>query len=171
VIYLKKRLKVVFVLLVLLTTSVLFFACRAAEKPNPPANDRDEVEFQDQREEIEPRQDNAYQYIARAETIADSIVDLTGVDNATVLISGTTAIVGVDVSEGTEGVISNDLRNDVENVVRRTDTEIREVRITADRDLFNRIDEIEQSLMNGENANSFTKDIESIMNKIGDRNQ
>lgn len=135
-------------------------SCQAAKKPVP-NNTTNEKELTKKIKTTEANKE-----VIKGEAAADTLVDLTGIDDATVLFWENKAIVAVNVSEGREGVISEDLRKKIVDTVKTFDGKITEIDITADKKLFYKLDEIQQSMIRGEKSKTVNKDIEGIINKI-----
>lgn len=111
----------------------------------------------------------------RATTIAQSVMALPEINDASVLISGNTAIVGCDVNGDTGNKITNALKKKVEAAVKVADRNIQKVSITSDTNIFTRIQTMTKDMNNNNNNNNtmdgnpatkFTKGIEDILRDI-----
>ena len=102
----------------------------------------------------------------RAEKIAKKVSSLNDVNNATVVISGNTALVGVNMKNNLEGKMTNDLKNKVEKTVRNTDTNIKNVSVTADADLYKRLSNMARDVRTGKPISGFAKEIQEILRRI-----
>lgn len=102
----------------------------------------------------------------RANRIADRIEKLNEVNSASVLISGETAIVGVDMKANVQGQLTKNLKQKIERIVKNTDDDIENVSITADPDLFTRITDIADDIMDGKPVSGFASQIEEILRRI-----
>lgn len=98
--------------------------------------------------------------------IADKIEDLQGINRAYVLISGDTAIVGVNMDRNAEGQITRDLKDRIERVVKRVDDDIENVSITADPDLLTRIRNMFEDIDEGNPIEGFANQFEEILRRI-----
>lgn len=147
----------IFIIIVFLT------ACQTNKKLNfdrvAEENDRNN----DNNQKVEITQETI-----KGETIANALVDLTGIDDATALLRKDQAIVAVNVSEGEEGVITEELREKIIDTVKKIEEDINEIKITADLDLFYEIDNIQQSMIRGENLDTIENDIQKIINILND---
>lgn len=167
----KKYLRIVsYIAVFTLIFSVFLVGCRGAEKPNLPRTkqeDRNIIDNEIERKDldiVEEKSDKALS--TRAEKIADSIVDLPGVDDATVVITGNTALVGVDIEDELEGKVVTDLKKQIVTRVKQIDKNIENVTVTADPDLFERIDDIAQEINRGRGMNEFTDEVKEIIRRI-----
>lgn len=102
----------------------------------------------------------------RARRIADKIEDIQGINRAYVLISGDTAIVGVNMDNEAEGQITKDLKNKIERAVKRVDDDIDNVSITADPDLFTRIRNMFNDMDDGNPIEGFADQFQEILRRI-----
>jgi len=102
----------------------------------------------------------------RAEKIADAAARIKEVKSASCLITGNTAMVGLQFDEQYKGQLTNAIKRQVEKRVRETDNRINEVVVTADPDLVSRIEEIFQKIGNGRPISGFTEEINEIINRI-----
>ncbi len=102
----------------------------------------------------------------RADTIANKVANLKEVNDCTVIISGNTAIVGVDMKNQVEGNLTTDLKKKIENTVRNADKDIRNVTVTADADLFQRIQNIGRDIRGGKPISGFGEEIEEIIRRV-----
>lgn len=104
----------------------------------------------------------------RATAIAQRVTALPEISNASVLISGNTAIVGcdVDVNGNTNNTITAALKQKVEAAVKVADKNIQNVSVTSDPNIHSRIKTMSTDMNNGNPVKSFTQDIEDIMRQI-----
>lgn len=102
----------------------------------------------------------------RAENIARKVANLNDVNSATVVISGDTAIVGIDMKNNLEGNITDDLKGKVRKIVKDTDDKIGNVSVTADPDLYQRLSNMARDIRNGKPISGFSKEIQEILRRI-----
>lgn len=98
--------------------------------------------------------------------IADRVEDIQGVNKAYVLISGDTAIVGVDMDNNAEGQVTSDLKQRIERAVKRVDNDIDNVSVTADPDLLTRIRNMFEDMDNGNPIEGFADEFQEILRRI-----
>jgi YhcN/YlaJ family sporulation lipoprotein len=103
---------------------------------------------------------------ARAAKIASNVAKLPEVNKATVVISGNTAIVGIDMKANVQGTHETQVKKKVEKTVRDTDKGIKNVSVTSDPDLYTRINNIAKGIAAGRPLSEFTKQITEILKRI-----
>lgn len=146
--------KIVFVL-----TSIIFISLFAA------ACKKEEV-----KEELEEgintsvgTKDND-ELVNRAENIADNLVELIGVVDATAIIYENEAIVAVEMGEEVE--LDKDMLDMIKNITMEGDEKINDVKIIADEKIFDIIDNIAQSLIKGDSIQNYKTEVNKIIKKI-----
>lgn len=102
----------------------------------------------------------------RADRIVNEIVRLEEVRSATVVISENTALVGVTLTGAGEGEMDRDVERKIEETVKETDRNIDRVAVTADPDLFTRIENIAREAGRGRPLSGFGREIEEIFRRI-----
>ena len=102
--------------------------------------------------------------VVRAENIADIVVDIFGVEDATALIYNENVLVGVIFSKDVES--KDDTKNNILDIIKENDTDIKNIYITDDEKLFNKIDDIEQMLIRGDKVDKYSDDINKIIKQI-----
>ena len=109
---------------------------------------------------------------SRSTAIAERVMALPEINNASVLINGDTAIVGCDVKGDTSNKISNALKQKVEAAVKVADRNIQKVSITSDSSMYTRIQTMSKDMnsnnttMDGNPATKFTREIELLLKDI-----
>ncbi|NLW22374.1 MAG: YhcN/YlaJ family sporulation lipoprotein [Tissierellia bacterium] len=104
--------------------------------------------------------------MTREERIAERIANLKEINNASVLISGNTAIVGVDMDRNLQGNMTTALKQKIERIVRNADDRITNVSITADPDLFTRISNMAKDIRDGRPVTGFAREFQEILRRI-----
>ncbi len=102
----------------------------------------------------------------RGERIADRVVRLNDVEAATCVIDGDNCIVGVDMNGKMKGRITESLRNKIIRSVKSADARIRNVTVSADPDILDRLDNIGKSLRRGRPISGFADEIRDITRRI-----
>jgi YhcN/YlaJ family sporulation lipoprotein len=102
----------------------------------------------------------------RASRVATNVARIPEVNKATVVISGTTALVGVDMKAKVQGTHEKDVKKKIEKAVKDTDKSITRVYVTADPDLYKRIDNIARGISEGRPVSEFAKQISEIIKRI-----
>jgi len=115
---------------------------------------------------VTPTRVDNRQYVDRARRIADNVADLNEIQSATCVISGNTAIIGVQFSEQYKGKMTDEIKKKIDQVVKRTDTRINRVAVTADPDMVSRIQDIFRDIGRGRPLSAFVKEINELLNRI-----
>lgn len=103
---------------------------------------------------------------ARASRIASNVAKIPEVNKATVVVYGSTALVGVDLKARVQGTLETDVKKKIEKTVKDTDKSITRVYVTADPDLYKRIDNIAKGISEGRPVSEFAKQISEIIKRI-----
>lgn len=103
---------------------------------------------------------------ARANRIAAAVAKLPNVNRATVVITGNTALVGIDMKGHVEKAGITKVKKEVEKTVKSTDKAIKNVSVTADPDLYNRINSIAAEIARGKPVSGFAREISEILRRI-----
>lgn len=113
-----------------------------------------------------PGDNNMNNLSRRANSIARRIAQLNEVNRCSVLLSGDTAIVGVDMANNLEGRMTTELKQNIENIVKDMDNNIKNVSITADPDLFTRISNMARDIRDGRPITGFANQFQEILRRI-----
>jgi len=113
----------------------------------------------------ETEKDSRSDDVLMGKKIAQGIEDIDGVGRATVFIKESTALVGVEMKDGSE-VVSEELKGKIEAKVKEIYPNIRKVAVTADKELFENLDKMSNDFMNGKTMEELKKDLQEIMEKL-----
>lgn len=113
----------------------------------------------------ETEKDSRSDDVLMGKKIAQGIEDIEGVGRATVFIKESTALVGVEMKDGSE-VVSEELKGKIEAKVKEIYPNIRKVAVTADKELFQNLDKMSNDFMNGKTMEELKKDLQEIMEKL-----
>jgi len=102
----------------------------------------------------------------RADNIVDEVVKIQGIESATAIISENTAIVGVTMENNKEGNVTREIEERVKEIVKETDGKIDRVAVTADPDLFTRVENIAKDSGKGRPLSGLGREIEEIFRRI-----
>ncbi|HZK34315.1 MAG TPA: YhcN/YlaJ family sporulation lipoprotein [Bacillota bacterium] len=105
----------------------------------------------------------------RAESISNEVSNLDEVESATCIITGNTAMVGVQFSQQYRGEMTDQIKKTVDRTVRDNDDRISRVVVTADPDLVTRIEDIFRQTGEGRPLSGFTKEVNELINRIQPR--
>ncbi len=103
----------------------------------------------------------------RAEKIADAVVnDVAQVKDARTVISEKMAYVSVAIDETADTAESATLKEEISNVVKKTDAEIETVYVMEDADTFTRMKEIGEDIANGKPVSGFVEELETMFVRV-----
>lgn len=103
---------------------------------------------------------------SRADRIANEVTKHNEVRSATVVITENTALVGVNLTSGTKGELNAEIKRQIEDAVKKADNGIERVSVTADPDLFTRIENIAKDIGQGRPLSGFGQEVEEIIRRI-----
>lgn len=148
---------------VLLTLVAAFAGCSAARKPAPPGQVPGTPG--NQATPADPRV--ASRDAAR---LADTADNVPGVRKAWVVLTGTTAYVGLDLEPNQEPR-SKTIQRDVASRVKRADNRIRRVMVTTDPDLVTRIARVSKGIAGGRPISAFTREMSELNKRMTPTNR
>lgn len=102
---------------------------------------------------------------SNANDIARKITDLPEVDRASVVLTNDTALVGCSLRGTTQGTMTTDLKQKIEKIV-KDKTNIEEVSITTDPDLYKRIDTMSNNIGTGNPIENFAEEVRDLIRRI-----
>ncbi len=103
----------------------------------------------------------------RAEKIADAVVnDVAQVKDARTVISEKMAYVSVAIDETADTAESATLKEEISQVVKKTDAEIETVYVMEDADTFTRMKEIGEDIANGKPVSGFVEELENMFVRV-----
>ncbi|MBO8129369.1 MAG: YhcN/YlaJ family sporulation lipoprotein [Peptococcaceae bacterium] len=154
--------KITALMLAVFLTLLLAAGCTsAARKPGPtPPGPAESPRTRDVLP-TDPREANRL-----AERMADRATDVTGVRKATVVLSGTTAYVGLDLEPGVEGTRVKKVEKEVAGKVRKTDRRVDRVMVTTDPNTISRLKRISAGLAEGRPLSAFTKELKELNSRM-----
>lgn len=147
-----KLLGVVVVGLLVLLSAV---GCQALRKPNvgqgnPPAP-------------TAPLPTNPTESSRLAQSLVAEAVKVQGVDTAAVVLTGSTALVGVNLEPGTDPAAA---KGQVADVIKRADNRVKNVLVSTDPELNQRIESISRGLAQGRPISAFTNEIRELLKRL-----
>lgn len=105
----------------------------------------------------------------RAEQIAETVAEEDEVDAATCVISGNTALVGIQLDDAHRDRLTDAVKQRIDQKVRQEDQRIRRVVVTADPDLVTRIENMFREIGRGRPITGFSQEIQEMLNRIQPR--
>ena len=103
----------------------------------------------------------------RAEKIADAVVEqVAQVKDARTVISEKMAYVSVAIDETADTAESATLKEEISQVVKKTDAEIDTVYVMEDADTFTRMKEIGEDIANGKPISGFAEELQNLFVRV-----
>ncbi|MCF6466499.1 YhcN/YlaJ family sporulation lipoprotein [Clostridium sp. Cult2] len=102
--------------------------------------------------------------LVRSENISDLVVNLYGIDNATSIIFNDVVAIGLVMAEGSK--LTDDVKEMIIDTVLENDTMIRQVLITDNKKIFDQIENIILSLIDGNSYDEHVKEINRVIEKL-----
>ncbi len=102
----------------------------------------------------------------RAKEIANEIAKEKNIESASCVVTGNTALVGLQFDEQYKGKVTDAIKKSVEKRVKKIEPSIDEVVVTADPDLLSRIKTMASDIEKGKPLSGFTNEIEEIIRRI-----
>ena len=110
--------------------------------------------------------ENNSSMLKRSKSISEKLSAIDGVSNANVVITGKTALVGVDMPSNTESDKTTQMKNMIETKVKEIDSDIDNVVVTSDVDLSKRIKNVGSDMEGGKPLTGLVEEMEEIMRRI-----
>lgn len=105
----------------------------------------------------------------RAKKIANAAAKQKEVDSAACVITGNTAMIGVQFNAQYKGDLTNAIKKQVEKRVKDADNKITRVVVTADPDMVSRLKEIFVDIGKGRPISGFAEELNEMINRINPR--
>ena len=103
----------------------------------------------------------------RAEKIADAVVDdIDAVKDARVIISDKMAYVSVSITETAGADTAKTLKEEVGQVVKKTDTAIEDVYVMEDADTFTRMKEMVDDIADGKPVSGLIEELDNMFTRV-----
>ena len=103
----------------------------------------------------------------RAEKIADAVVnDIDAVKDARVIISDKMAYVSVSITETADANTAKTLKEDIGQVVKKTDSSIEDVYVMEDADTFTRMKEMVDDIADGRPVSGFVDELDNMFTRV-----
>jgi len=101
-----------------------------------------------------------------SKTLADEAARVPGVKSASVVISGNTAYVGVDISAQAEKGKTDRIKSDVAKVVKSKENRLTNVLVSTDADTTTRLKKIADGLAKGQPMTAFNREMAEIARRM-----
>lgn len=101
-----------------------------------------------------------------ATKLARAAEKVDGVKSATVVVSGSTAFVGLETKTNIKAGRTNEIKTKVADEVKKGDSRIKTVNVTTDPNLITRLKKIAEGIRTGKPISSFTSELTEITRRI-----
>lgn len=105
----------------------------------------------------------------RAEEIATMVAREDEIESATCVITGNTALVGVQFDDQYRGQLTDNIKQKIDRSVKQEDERINRVVVTADPDLVTRIETMFREVGRGRPITGFTREMQEMINRVQPR--
>lgn len=102
----------------------------------------------------------------RSERIATNVNRVTGVNDSRVILSNNRALVGVTLNPGVKGSMTDQMKSNIEKAVKTADNQITSVAVTADPDIYTRINNVGTGMRNGRPLSEFGSEVEELFRRV-----
>lgn len=102
----------------------------------------------------------------RADDIAAACEQVQGVENATAVVTGNTAYIGIDLDDNTVVANQRDIKNEVAQKVRAANNDINTVYVSTEADFMNRLRNIGNGLRTGRPVDAFTTELNELIQRV-----
>ncbi|MBW4828917.1 MAG: YhcN/YlaJ family sporulation lipoprotein [Clostridiaceae bacterium] len=153
----KTNKKLLFLLISMVIASIFISGCKKGDVEKV----EEDIEQKDVSTDVGAKKSN--ELVDRGEKIADSLVELIGVEGAAAIIYDNEAIVAVEISEEVE--LDENMINMIKNTAVESDGHIEGAKVIADKKTFDIIDDIAQALIKGDSIDKYKKEIDNIVQK------
>lgn len=109
------------------------------------------------------RMNNNNDHQRQADTITDKLTDMKHVQDASVVVTDDDVLVGVNT---TDNKVTKNYKKNIRNTVQSV-TGNKDIHITTDPDIYDRITDVNDNLGNGDGFNEVRSDIQGIINDLG----
>lgn len=98
-----------------------------------------------------------------ADKLAGDALKVNGVDRATVVLTGSTAIVGCNLKPGADAAA---VKNEVASAVKQSDSRVKNVLVSTDPELNQRIVRISRGVAEGRPLSGFSQEINELLKRL-----
>jgi len=152
--------------LVLGLTLALTAGCTTARKPATPARPAPAPTAPGPTVGTQPLPTTPAEANRLAQKLAAEAHRVAGVKSATVILTGNTAIVGLDLKPGVKSADIGTIKTEVARRVKAADKRIRSVQVTTDPKMIARIQNVARGIAQGKPVSSFKTQVNEILKSI-----
>lgn len=160
----QKRILGGLLLTIFLITGSLLGGCTPTRKPAPPR-----VTRQAPRPARKPAPTTPSEARLMADKVAREVAKVPGVQRTTVVISGKTAFIGLDLKANVEKTRTTAIKNEVVRRVKTAEPSLTTINVTSDPDLVARLRRISEGIKKGKPVSSFASELAEIDRRITPR--
>lgn len=157
-----RKLTIIFLALILMLSVFVATACSPARKPGPvqPSPTPAPTTPTPTPTPTTPTTDGT------AQALAQKISAMKDINSASVVISGNSAWVGVDLAANLENKMTNKMKDEITTLVKKEDTKITTVYVTADADTVTRLKNIATDIASGKPISGFVNELNEMGRRI-----
>jgi YhcN/YlaJ family sporulation lipoprotein len=101
-----------------------------------------------------------------AKKLANTAKKVDGVKSATVVVTDSVALVGLEINPKIEAKKTDEIKSKVAKAVMKADPSLKNVNVTTDPNLFTRIDKVAKGVAAGKPVSSFADELKEITRRI-----
>lgn len=158
-----RGLKILFAIMLLGIITISSLGCNAQRKP---ADDGARAPAPTAPAPAAPLPENPAEANRLAGSLAEKAVRVEGVKEATVVLTGSTALVGIDLQAGINRENTSAVKAKVAEIVKGADNRIKNVLVSTDPDTVTRISRVSRGIAEGRPITSFSKEVGEIIRRI-----
>ena len=160
----RKNNRLIMLILLLMIFTLTIFGCKKGETIENAKND--EIE-----ENIVTNigTNGSNEMVDKAESIADDVVNIMGIEDATAIINDKQIIIVVELSQ--DLVFSNEIKEMINEIAIKVEPNVKNIYISNDLKLFEKVDDIAQSLIKGDDIKNYTQELNKILKKSSRENK
>lgn len=99
-----------------------------------------------------------------SEDIADIVVELYGIDDATAILFNEDVLVGIVLAAGQD--ITDEIKNTIVGTVKERHPQINKVHISLNKKIFNQTEDIIMDLLQGKSYDDYVNEISKMIDKV-----
>ncbi len=155
-------------LILVLVMGVLPAGCGAARKPVP-QNQANDI-YQAPAPAPEPMPTSPAEVGKMSSDLSGAASRVAGVNSSTVVITGTTAYVGIDQKAGLEKSETDRIKREVNDAVKNAEPRLTAVFVSSDPDIVARLRRIANGIASGQPVSSFAGELTEIARRLAPSN-
>ncbi len=165
----KKGKKLITILVVLVALLIMASGCSVARKPAPPGANAPDTRSTPAPTTPAPTKSlptTPAEVDRLAARLAGEAQKVSGVKRATVVLSGNTVIVGLEIKPNIEEKQTTVIKREVVRRIKEADKRIRTVEVTTNPNIITRIKRIAEGIGQGRPISAFGREVEEILRRV-----